>query len=53
VVSYSLTAHLDPDSGFEFSRKPSETQMTLFTCGGNKEPMRELGSCGLPIRKRR
>jgi hypothetical protein len=54
VSVYSLTAHLAPDSGFEFSPpgKPADTQMTLFT-KGNRQPRRKMGSCGLPIRKRR
>jgi hypothetical protein len=52
VSKYSLTAHLAPDSGLEFSKKPSETQLTLFT-KGNRQPRRKMGTCGLTIRERR
>ncbi len=51
VTSYSLTAHVAPDSGFEFSTGPAQTSLTLFT-QGRAGGRTNLGTCGLPIRKR-
>ncbi|MBN1362659.1 MAG: hypothetical protein JW993_18825 [Sedimentisphaerales bacterium] len=51
VTSYSLTAHLAPDSGFEFSIAPSQTYLTLFSIGRG-DGKTQFGTCGLPIRKR-
>lgn len=51
VTSYALTAHVAPDSGFEFSTAPAQTSLTLFT-QGRAGGRTDLGTCGLPIRKR-
>lgn len=49
--AYSLTAHIAPDSGFEFSTDPSKTSQALFSMG-RAEGKTEFGTCGLPIQKR-
>ncbi len=51
VTSYSLTANLAPDSGFEFSIAPSQSYLTLFS-KDNADGETQFGTCGLPIRKR-
>ncbi len=52
VTSYSLTAHLAADSGFEFSIAPAQTDLTLFTQDSTGVES-HFGTCGLPIQKRR
>ena len=51
VSAYSLTAHVAPDSGFEFSTDPSKTALPLFSIG-RAEGKTNLGTCGLPIQER-
>ena len=49
VKGFELTAVLEPDCGFEYSKKPSKTQMTLFKTVGQLS-MTDNASCVLPIR---
>ncbi len=51
VTSYSLMAHLAPDSGFEFTVAPSQSYLALFSIGRG-DGKTQFGTCGLPIRKR-
>jgi len=50
VEGFVLTAVLEPDCGFEYSKDPSQTQITLFKT--NKLlSMMDNASCGLSIQK--
>lgn len=51
VTSYSLTAHLAPDSGFEFSIAPLQRSLPLFSIG-RADGKTDFGTCGLPIQAR-
>jgi hypothetical protein len=51
VQGFVLTVVLDPDCGFEYTKDPSQTQMTPFRANESSSPVTEFGFCRLPIRK--
>jgi len=52
VVSYKLTAALDPDSGLEFTKAPGQSTWVPFSIGNPPKPMTDFGSCGIAVQKR-
>jgi hypothetical protein len=50
VEGFELTTVLEPGCGFEYSKAPSQTQMTLFKTKGTLSMM-DNASCVLPIQK--
>jgi hypothetical protein len=53
VVSYKLAVTLDPDSGWEYVKDPSQLSWVPFSIGRPPKPMTDFGVCGLGIQKRR
>jgi len=51
VGSYKLIVALAPDSGFEFTKDPSQERMVPFTWSSDSAKD-DFGSCGFGIRKR-
>ncbi|MCX5643657.1 MAG: hypothetical protein NTZ17_03075 [Phycisphaerae bacterium] len=53
VVSYKLTVALDPDSGLESAKDPTQLSWVPFSIGNPPEPKAEFGSCGIAVQKRK
>jgi hypothetical protein len=53
VVSYKLAVTLDPDSGWEYIKDPSQLSWVPFSIGKPPQPMTDFSVCGLGIQKRR
>jgi hypothetical protein len=51
VVSYKLTVTLDPDSGWEYVKDPSQSSWVPFSQGIVDPPATDLGTCGLGLQK--
>jgi hypothetical protein len=52
VISYKLNVGVDPQSGFELTKPPTNTWVTPFTGRARDGATTEFGTCGLLIRKR-
>ena len=53
VVSYKLSVTVDPDSGWEYIKDPSQTLWVPFSIGNPPKAATDFGVCGLGLRKRR
>ena len=53
VVSYKLTVALDPDSGWEYAKDPSQSSWVPFSIGNPSKHTTNFGACGLGLQKRK
>jgi hypothetical protein len=53
VVSYKLSVALDPDSGWEYVKDPSQSSWVPFSIGNPPKPMTDFSVCGLGLHKRK
>jgi len=53
VVSYKLSVALDPDSGWEYVKDPSQTSWVPFSIGNPPKPATDFSVCGLGLQKRK
>jgi hypothetical protein len=53
VVSYKLSVTLDPDSGWEYVKDPSQSSWVPFSIGNPPKPMTDFSVCGLELQKRK
>ena len=51
VHSYSLTAILEADCSFEYTKEPSKREFVPFTWNSPHKPKQNFGSCGLTIQQ--
>ena len=53
VVSYKLAVAVDPDSGWEYVKDPSQSSWVPFSIGNPPKPATDFGVCGLGLQKRK
>ena len=53
MVSYKLTVALDPDSGWEYAKDPSQSSWVPFSIGNPSKHTTNFGACGLGLQKRK
>jgi len=53
VVFYKLTVAVDPDSGWQYGKDPTQSSWVPFFTGSPKEPATTFGTCGLGLQKRK
>ena len=53
VVSYKLAVVVDPDSGWEYVKDPSQSSWVPFSIGNPPKPATDFGVCGLGLQKRK
>jgi len=53
AVSYKLAVTLEPDSGWEYVKDPSQLSWVPFSIGNPPKPATEFGVCGLGLQKRK
>jgi hypothetical protein len=53
VVSYKLTVALDPGSGWQYVKNPSQSSWVPFSIGNPPKPATDFGACGLGLQKRK
>ena len=51
VVSYKLSVAVDPDSGWEYVKDPSQSSWVPFSIGNPPKPATDFGVCGLGLRR--
>jgi hypothetical protein len=52
VVSYKLAVALDPDSGWQYVKDPSQPYWVPFSIGNPPQPATDFGTCGLGLQRR-
>jgi hypothetical protein len=53
AVSYKLAVAVEPDSGWEYVKNPSQSTWVPFFSTGNPEPRAAFGTCGLGLQRRK
>ncbi len=52
AVSYKLSVALEPDSGWQYIKDPSQTSWVPFSIGNPPKPAMDFGVCGLGLQRR-
>ena len=53
VVSYKLAVAVDPDSGWQYVKDPTQSTWVPFSIGNPEKPTADFGVCGLGLQKRK